>query len=168
MEDSAARGVRLAGDITLHLRSCRSCARAHREIRRRRRLRVALVIPFGLALKLGRLRDLMAFNPMWEAQASAAKLCTAACLTAVGATTVASPAIVVLPKRTPAPMAISMAKPKHKVRVQNVRQKPTPTPTPRFTPTPSATPVWTPTPVPTAAWTPPPTAVVAVGGGSDG
>src|SRR4051812_2616652 len=46
MEDSAARGVRLAGDVTLHLRDCRACARAHREIRRRRRVRVALVIPF--------------------------------------------------------------------------------------------------------------------------
>ena len=54
---------------------------------------MALVIPFGLALKLGRIRDFMAFNPAWEAQASAAKLCTAACLTAVSAGTVAAPAI---------------------------------------------------------------------------
>ena len=43
-----ARGVRLTGEVTLHLRGCRACTRAHREIRRRRRLRVALVIPFGL------------------------------------------------------------------------------------------------------------------------
>jgi RNA polymerase sigma factor (sigma-70 family) len=81
MEDAAARGVRLPGDVTLHLRECGSCTRAHREIRRRRRLRVALVIPFGLAVRTvglrDRLRDLIAFNPAWEAQASAAKLCTA-------------------------------------------------------------------------------------------
>ena len=64
------------------------------------------MIPFGLALKLGRLRDLMAFNPMWEAQASAAKLCTAACLTAVSAGSVAAPAALASsPRTTPAPMA---------------------------------------------------------------
>ena len=95
METSAERGVRLPGDVTLHLRTCRACARAHREIRRRRRARVALAIPFWLTLRTAglrdRLRDLIACNPAWEAQASAAKLCTAACLTAVGAGT-ATPA----------------------------------------------------------------------------
>jgi RNA polymerase sigma-70 factor (ECF subfamily) len=147
MEDSAARGVRLTGEVTLHLRGCRSCSRAHREIRRRRRLRVAIVLPsFGLALKLGRFRDFMAFNPAWEAQTSAAKLCTAACLTAVTAGSVAAPtAVVVLPKKTPAPKVVRIV-PK-KVHVQKVRQLPTPTPTPVYTPVP--TPTWTPTPVPT-------------------
>jgi hypothetical protein len=174
MEDAASRGVRLTGAVTLHLGGCRACARAHREIRRRRRLRVALVLPFGLALKLGRFRDFMAFNPAWEAQAGAAKLCTAACLTAVSAGTVAAPAtIAVLPPRaTPAPMKARM------VHVQKVRQKRTPTPTP--TPTPIPTPTWTPTPVPTPTWTPPPATtgqprgkgtfpqVAIAGGGSDG
>jgi hypothetical protein len=130
------------------------------------------VLPFGLALKLGRFRDFMAFNPAWEAQAGAAKLCTAACLTAVSAGTVAAPAtIAVLPPRaTPAPMKARM------VHVQKVRQKRTPTPTP----TPIPTPTWTPTPVPTPTWTPPPAKTVQprgkgtfpqvaiAGGGSDG
>jgi RNA polymerase sigma-70 factor (ECF subfamily) len=147
MEDAAARGVRLSGEVTLHLRGCRPCTRAHREIRRRRRLRVAVVIPsFGLALKLAKFRDFMALNPAWEAQTSAAKLCTAACLTAVSAGSVAAPtAIVVLPRSTPAPKVVRLV-PK-KVHVQKVRQLPTPTPTPVYTPVP--TPTWTPTPVPT-------------------
>jgi RNA polymerase sigma-70 factor (ECF subfamily) len=170
MEDSAARGVRLTGEVTLHLRGCRSCSRAHREIRRRRRVRVALVMPFGLALKLGKFRDFMAFNPAWEAQASAAKLCTAACLTAVTAGTVAAPAIVVLPKPTPRPMTAKLVP--RKVHVQKVRQLPTPTPTPVYTPTPYPTPTWTPTPVPTtvqqAKGKLPSFAVAAEGGGSDG
>jgi hypothetical protein len=167
MEDSAARGVRLSGEVTLHLRGCRACSRAHREIRRRRRLRVALVLPFGLAFKLGRFRDFMAFNPAWEAQASAAKLCTAACLTAVSAGSVAAPtAVVVLPKRTPAPKVVKLV-PK-KVHVQNVRQLPTPTPTPVSTPVP--TPVHTATPVATVA---PPQSkgrlpAVALAGGGEG
>jgi RNA polymerase sigma-70 factor (ECF subfamily) len=152
MEDSVARGVRLAGDVTLHLRECRSCARAHREIRRRRRLRVALVIPFGLAIRTvhlrDRVRDLIAFNPAWEAQMSAAKLCTAACLTAVSAGTVAAPAVVVIPRHTPtALMATSLAKPKHtKKQPRKIhRVKATPTATVYA----AATPTWTPTPVPT-------------------
>ena len=33
MEASAQRGVRLSGEVTLHLRACRACKRAHREIR---------------------------------------------------------------------------------------------------------------------------------------
>jgi RNA polymerase sigma-70 factor (ECF subfamily) len=171
MEDAATRGVRLTGEVTLHLRGCRACARAHREIRRRRRLRVALVLPFGLVLKLGRIRDFMAFNPAWEAQASAAKLCTAACLTAVSAGTVAAPAtIAVLPPRsTPTPMKVEI------VKVQKVRQKPkrtpTPTPTATWTPTPVPTPTWTPTPVPTVSTRGKdtfPQVAVAGGGGSDG
>ncbi|MDA0163226.1 RNA polymerase sigma factor [Solirubrobacter ginsenosidimutans] len=153
MEDSAARGVRLAGDVTLHLRECRSCARAHREIRRRRRLRVALVIPFGLAIRTihlrDRLRDLIAFNPAWEAQMSAAKLCTAACLTAVSAGTVAAPAVIVIPRHTPTALTTtSLAKPKHakKKPPRKVhRVKATPTATVYA----AATPTWTPTPVPT-------------------
>jgi RNA polymerase sigma factor (sigma-70 family) len=168
MEDAAARGVRLTGEVTLHLRGCRSCARAHRDIRRRRRLRVALVLPFGLVLKLTRVRDFMAFNPAWEAQASAAKLCTAACLTAVSAGTVAAPAVVVLPKPTPRPMTAKIVP--RKVHVQKVRQLPTPTPTPVYTPTPDPTPVWTPTPVPTVVQHAQgrfPQIAVA-GGGSDG
>ena len=71
-------------------------------------MRVALLLPLGLAVRTAglrdRLRDLIAMNPAWEAQASAAKLCTAACLTAVGAGGVASPAVVstvVLPTATP-------------------------------------------------------------------
>ena len=99
MEASAERGVRLSGEVTLHLRGCRACARAHREIRPPAALRVALLLPLGLAVRTAglrdRLRDLIAINPAWEAQASAAKLCTAACLTAVGAGGVASPAVVV-------------------------------------------------------------------------
>jgi RNA polymerase sigma-70 factor, ECF subfamily len=167
MEDASIRGVRLTGEVTLHLRGCRACARAHREIRRRRRLRVALVLPFGVALKLGKVRDFMAFNPAWEAQASAAKLCTAACLTAVSAGTVAAPAIVVLPKRTPAPKVVKLV-PK-KVHVQKVRQLPTATPTPISTPVP--TPTWTPTPAPAVVQQQSKgrlPAVIMAGGGSDG
>ena len=41
MESAATRGVRLRGDITLHVQSCKACARAHRAIRRRRRVRCA-------------------------------------------------------------------------------------------------------------------------------
>jgi RNA polymerase sigma factor (sigma-70 family) len=157
MEDAAARGVRLPGDVTLHLRECRPCTRAHREIRRRRRLRVALVIPFGLAVRTAglrdRLRDLIAFNPAWEAQASAAKLCTAACLTAVGAGSAAAPAVVVLPPRA-TPQAAELVKPvDKKKKPHKPRRRSTPTPTP--TPTPAATiavagatPTWTPTPKP--------------------
>ena len=121
MEDAAERGVRLTGEVTLHLRSCRACRRAHREIRRRRRVRVALLLPLGLAVRTAglrdRLRDLIAMNPAWEAQASAAKLCTAACLTAVGAGGVASPAVVstvVLPTATPMTVQVVKDKPKPK------------------------------------------------------
>ena len=131
------------------------------------------MLPFGLALKLGRIRDFMAFNPAWEAQASAAKLCTAACLTAVSAGTVAAPtAIVVLPKRTPAPKVVKLA-PKQ-VHVQKVRQKPTPTPTPVSTPvyvpTPQPTPVFTPTPEPATGYAggQVDSADALAGGGSDG
>jgi hypothetical protein len=152
MEDAAARGVRLPGDVTLHLRECRTCARAHREIRRRRRLRVALVIPFGLAVRTAglrdRLRELIAFNPAWEAQASAAKLCTAACLTAVGAGSAAAPAVVVLPPRA-TPHAVELVKPVHKKKPHR-KSTPTPTPTPAATIVVArATPTWTPTPKPT-------------------
>lgn len=178
MEDAADRGVRLTGDVTLHLRSCRVCRRAHREIRRRRRLRVALLLPFGLAVRTAgvrdRLRDLIATNPAWEAQASAAKLCTAACLTAVGAGGVASPAVVstvVLPTATPTPMTVELAKPEPK---QKKPRKPKPTPTPTVAATPVAT--WTPTPPPVATVvaikqkrraTVLPSAALAGGGASD-
>jgi RNA polymerase sigma-70 factor (ECF subfamily) len=141
MEDAAVRGVRLPGDVTLHLRECRSCTRAHREIRRRRRLRVALVIPFGLAVRTAslrdRLRDLIAFNPAWEAQASAAKLCTAACLTAVGAGSAAAPAVVVLPPRA-TPYAVALVAPVHKP-AKKKRKPHRPRPKPTATATPTAT-----------------------------
>jgi RNA polymerase sigma-70 factor (ECF subfamily) len=164
MEDSAARGVRLAGDVTLHIRGCRTCARAHREIRRRRRLRVALVVPFGLiavrtAHLRDRVRDLIAFNPAWEAQLGAAKLCTAACLTAVSAGTVASPAVVVFPKRTPIPTTVAFAQPEHKQKKPHKKHRAKATPTPTPTP-PAPTPTWTPTATPTAVPTAVSTAVV--------
>ena len=98
-----ARGVRLSGDVTLHLRDCRALRAGAPRDPAPPAPRVALVIPFGLAVRTAglrdRLRDLIAFNPAWEAQVSAAKLCTAACLTAVGAGSAAAPAIVVLPPR---------------------------------------------------------------------
>ena len=72
MESAAARGVRLPAVVSLHLESCRACARAHRSIRRRRR--VAALIPFGLIVRTAgirdKLRDLIAFNPAWEAHAA--------------------------------------------------------------------------------------------------
>jgi hypothetical protein len=100
MEAAAARGVRLSGLVTLHLDGCRACARAHRSIRRRRR--VAIVIPFA-----AKLRDLLAVNPAWELHATAAKMCTAACLTAVGTTSVAAPAVTVVAK-PPEPMVTEL------------------------------------------------------------
>lgn len=158
MEGAAERGVRLSGSVTLHLRSCRACKGAHREIRRRRRVRVALLIPFGLAVRTAglrdRIRDLIAFNPAWEAQASAAKLCTAACLTAVGVGGTAAPAFVptvVFPERTP--VAAALVKPEKKTKPRKPKQRPKPT----RTVVAQSTPVWTPTPVVTAAPTTAPT-----------
>jgi len=152
MESAAARGVRLSGTVTLHLDCCRACARAHRSIRRRRR--VAMLIPFGLIWRTAgmrdKLRDLIAFNPMWEAQASAAKMCTAACLTAVGTGAVAAPTVtvavpLVVRTATPTPMAAKVvpAKKKHK------RHKAKATPTATVAPA-RATPTWTPTATPTS------------------
>jgi RNA polymerase sigma-70 factor, ECF subfamily len=158
MEEAAQRGVRLAGELSLHLETCRPCARAHREIRRRRRLRVALVIPFGFAVRTAhlrdRLRDLIALNPAWEAQAGAAKLCTAACLTAVGAGTAASPAVIVsLPARpTATPVVAEGGHAKARTHHRK-RAKPKPTPTA------TATPVWTPAAAPTTVATAVPTLV---------
>jgi len=150
MEAAAARGVRLSGLITLHLQSCRACERAHRSIRRRRR--VALFLPIGLIVKTAgvrdRLRDLIAFNPAWEAQIGAAKLCTAACLTAVGTGAVAAPtATVAVPlvvrTATPEPKVVKLApKKKHK---RQPKATPTPTPTVALA---TATATWTPTPTP--------------------
>lgn len=154
MESAAARGVRLSGTVTLHLESCRACARAHRSIRRRRR--VALLVPFGLIVKTAgvrdRLRDLIAFNPAWEAQIGAAKLCTAACLTAVGTGAAAAPTVsvvapLVVNTATPTPKAAKLV-PKKK---HNKKPKATPTATPAVTlarATPTAT--WTPTVTPKA------------------
>ena len=97
MESAATRGVRLGGDVTLHVQSCRACARAHRAIRRRRR--VAALLPIGFLIRTAgvrdRLRDLVAFNPAWEAQVGAAKMCTAACLS-IGAAGAAAPAVTVV------------------------------------------------------------------------
>jgi RNA polymerase sigma-70 factor (ECF subfamily) len=157
MESAASRGVRLSGMVTLHLESCRPCARAHRSIRRRRR--VALFIPFGLIVKTAglrdKLRDVIAFNPAWEAHVGAAKMCTAACLTAVGTSVAAAPtATVAVPLvtqlATPEPTVTKPApKKKHK------RSKP------KATPTPTATVVYAKATV-TPTWTPTPTAVAKV------
>ncbi len=152
MEAAAGRGVRLSGDVTLHLRGCRACKRAHREIRRRRR--VALVIPFGLLVRTAglrdRLRDLIASNPAWEAQAGAAKLCTAACLSTLGAGTAAAPVVVpavaLTPKATATATATATPKPKHREKPRKER----PTPTPTFATVRTAAPVATATPRPKA------------------
>lgn len=153
MESAAARGVRLSGTVTLHLESCRACERAHRSIRRRRR--VALFLPIGLLVRTAglrdKLRDLIAFNPAWEAQIGAAKLCTAACLTAVGTGVAAAPsATVAIPlvvkTATPAPAKAKLVPVKKKQR----KPKATPSPTPTVALA-KAT--------PTATWTPAPTVV---------
>ena len=130
MEAAAARGVRLPGDITLHLRGCRVCARAHREIRRRRR--VALLIPLGFIVRTAgvreKLRELIAFNPAWDAQLGAAKMCTAACLSTLAAGT-AVPAVapmVVVPSKATA-TATPTPKPEKK---RERKRKPRVTPTP--------------------------------------
>ena len=149
MESAAARGVRLRGDITLHVQSCKACARAHRAIRRRRR--VAALLPIGFLIRTtgmrDRLRDLVALNPAWDAQVGAAKMCTAACLS-IGAAGAAAPAVTVVAplvaQATPTPHATALVahkKTRH-------RAKPTPTPTPEPIVTPRATPVWTATPKP--------------------
>ena len=151
MESAAMRGVRLSGTVTLHLDGCRACARAHRSIRRCRR--VAMLIPFGLLWRTAgmrdKLRDLIALNPMWEAQATAAKMCTAACLTAVGTGAVAAPTVTVAvplmaKTATPTPMAAQVVPAKQR------KKRPKPKPKPTATATPArATPTWTPTPAPT-------------------
>ena len=91
-------GTGIGGAVTLHLQGCRSCARAHRAIRLRRR--VAALVPIGLLVRThglrDRLRDLIAFNPAWEAQVGAAKMCTAACLTLGAGATVAAPTVTVV------------------------------------------------------------------------
>jgi RNA polymerase sigma-70 factor (ECF subfamily) len=146
MEAAAARGVRLPGDVTLHLRGCRVCARAHREIRRRR---VALLIPLGLIVRTAgvreKLRDLIAFNPAWDAQLGAAKMCTAACLSTLAAGTAApavAPVVAVPSQATATPTP------------EKKRKRPRATPTPTAVPTAVATVVLArPTPVATA--TPP-------------
>ncbi|MDA0179065.1 sigma-70 family RNA polymerase sigma factor [Solirubrobacter phytolaccae] len=156
MESAAARGVRLSGMVTLHLESCRACERAHRSIRRRRR--VALFIPIGLVVRTAgfrdKVRDLIAFNPAWEAQIGAAKLCTAACLTAVGTGVAAAPSVTVgipaiVRTATPTPKTAELVPAnKHKK-----KKKPKATPTPAATVVlarATATATWTPTPTPTA------------------
>lgn len=155
MEAAAARGVRLSGLVTLHLESCRACERAHRSIRRRRR--VALFVPFGLIVKTAgvrdRLRDLIAFNPAWEAQIGAAKMCTAACLTAVGTGVAAAPtATVTVPlvvhSATAVPKTAELVPKKKKKKAH----KPKPTATPAATVVlAKATPTWTPTATSTPA-----------------
>ena len=83
----------------------------------------ALLIPFGLIWRTAgmrdKLRDLIAFNPMWEAQARAAKMCTAACLTAVGTGAVAAPTVtvavpLVVKTATPTPMVAQVVPAKKK------------------------------------------------------
>ena len=148
MESAATRGVRLRGDITLHVQSCKACARAHRAIRRRRR--VAALLPIGFLIRTtgmrDRIRDLVAFNPAWEAQVGAAKMCTAACLS-IGAVGAAAPTVTVVAplvaKAQPTPVAVAVGHKKTRHRA-----KPTPTPTPKPIITPQPTPVWTATPKP--------------------
>ena len=150
MESAATRGVRLRGDVTLHVQSCRACARAHRAIRRRRR--VAALLPIGFLIRTAglrdRLRDLIAFNPAWEAQVGAAKMCTAACLS-IGAAGAAAPAVTVvtpmIAKATATPSATALVVGHKRTRH---RAKPTPTPTPKPVVTAQPTPVWTATPAP--------------------
>jgi hypothetical protein len=154
MESAALRGVRLGGEVTLHVQSCRVCARAHRAIRRRRR--VAALLPLGLIVRtLGvrdRIRDLVAFNPAWEAQVGAAKMCTAACLSVGAAGAAATPAVTVVSpivahSSTPVPKTVKPAKPHHH---KKKAKKPKPTPTATATIAyAKATPTWTPTPTPT-------------------
>lgn len=153
MEAAAVRGVRLSGTVTLHLESCRACARAHRSIRRRRR--VALLIPIGLLIRTtglrDRVRDVIAFNPAWEAQIGAAKMCTAACLS-LGAGAVAAPTVtvavpLVVKTATPTPRVAEIVPAQHKKK----RSKPKSTPT--ATPTAVATATWTPTAAPTTVAT---------------
>ncbi|MBE2315810.1 RNA polymerase sigma factor [Solirubrobacter sp. CPCC 204708] len=162
MEAAAARGVRLSGLVTLHLKSCRPCAKLHSSIRRHRR--VAVLLPVGLIIRTAalrdKLRDLIAFNPAWEAQIGAAKMCAAACMTlGAGATasapviTAALPSLVPTATATPTPTATPPAK-REKPRKASKPRKPEPTPTAtvvaRLTPTGTATPVWTATPSPSA------------------
>jgi hypothetical protein len=153
MESATLRGVRLTGMVSLHLEHCRACARAHRSIRRRRR--VALLIPFGLIVRTAglrdKVRDVIAFNPAWEVHATAAKMCTAACLTAVGTGAAAAPTVtvavpLVVQTATPTPRAAELVPAKKKQ-----RKKPKPTPT--ATVVAQSTPAWTPTaaPEPTVA-----------------
>jgi RNA polymerase sigma-70 factor (ECF subfamily) len=173
MESAALRGVRLGGAVTLHVQSCRACAHAHRTIRLRRR--VAALVPIGFLVRTHglreRIRDLVAFNPAWEAQIGAAKMCTAACLSIGAGATVAAPAMtvvapIVAPRSTPTPtpQTIQLVVTEHHKRLK-------PKATPTATVTPYATPVWTATPVPTMAATKqqrartPATAQYATGGG---
>src|SRR6478736_1614178 len=108
-------------------------------------------LPIGFLIRSAglrdRLRDLVAFNPAWEAQVGAAKMCTAACLS-IGAVGAAAPAVTVVTplaaKARPAPSATAPVA--HK-RTRH-RAKPTPTPTPKPVITPQPTPVWTATPAP--------------------
>lgn len=152
MESAALRGVRLSGMVTLHLEGCRSCARAHRAIRRRRR--VALLVPFGLLVRTAgirdKVRDVIAFNPAWEAHAAAAKMCTAACLTAVGTGAVAAPAVtvavpLVVQTATPSPAVAELVPAKKKKKKRPPKPTPTATRTPQWTPTAQPTAVATPT-----------------------
>ena len=88
MEAAAARGVRLGGAVTLHLQRCRACARAHRAIRRAGASRCAAPVRAARSARAG-LRDQHPrpdrLQPRVGGADGAAKLCTAACLTAVGA-----------------------------------------------------------------------------------
>jgi RNA polymerase sigma-70 factor (ECF subfamily) len=153
MESAALRGVRLGGQATLHVQSCRACARAHRAIRMRRR--VAALVPIGLLVRTHgvreRLRDLIAFNPAWEAQIGAAKMCTAACLSIGAGATVAAPTVTVVAPiiarstPTPAPKAAKLVE-KQKHHKKKAKAKPTPIATVIVA---KATPTWTATPQPT-------------------
>jgi hypothetical protein len=112
---------------------------------------VAALLPLGLIVRtLGvrdRIRDLVAFNPAWEAQIGAAKMCTAACLSIGAGATVAAPAVTVVAPivahSTPTPQTVQLVVTEHH---KKRKPKATPTATPLA---PRATPTWTATPVPT-------------------
>jgi RNA polymerase sigma factor (sigma-70 family) len=70
-------GARLPAEVRWHADACPDCARMHREARRRRRVRAALLWPAGL---VERLRDLAVVGTSHEPQVSlVTKLCAGAC-----------------------------------------------------------------------------------------
>jgi hypothetical protein len=97
------RGVRLGGDVSLHVGACGSCAQAHRRLRLRARARAVVLVPVGVvSLVDQRLRDLLASAAAHEAPlGTTAKLCAVACAGVAAGGSVAG----VAPSGTPAPHA---------------------------------------------------------------